>query len=98
MRRSHGGFQCRGRDEIRSSLDGQTAMRAPALYAKHIVVDPRIVVSGDEASVHSYFLRVEPCDEGATRIVASGRYVDHMVRCTDGRWRFRERIAEIDDM
>ena len=98
MRRSQGGFQCRGRDEIQSSLDGQTAMRAPALYAKHIVVDPRIVVSGDEASVQSYFLRVEPSDQGPTRIVASGRYLDRMLRCADGRWRFRQRIAEIDDM
>ena len=98
MRRSQGGFQCRGRAEIQASLDGQTAMRAPALYAKHIVVDPRIVVSGDEASVHSYFLRVEPRDDGPTRIVASGRYVDRLVRGDDGRWRFRERVAEIDDM
>ncbi len=91
-------FQCRGHGEIEASLAGQTSMRAPALYAKHFVMDPLIAVTGDEASVQSYFLRVEPRGAGPTQIVASGRYLDHLVRCADGRWRFTERIAEIDDM
>lgn len=99
MRRSSvGSFQCRGHREIESSLAEQTAVRAPALYAKHLVMDPRIVVTGDEAAVQSYFLRVEPCDAGPTQVVASGRYLDRLVRCDDGRWRFTERVAEIDDM
>ena len=98
MRVSDGAFQCRGHREIETSLAGQTSMRAPALYAKHLVVDPLIVVTGDEASVQSYFLRVEPRDAAPTQIVASGRYLDQLVRCADGRWRFTERIAEIDDM
>ena len=99
MRKSpDGSFQCRGHSEIETSLSGQSALRVPALYAKHLVMDPRIVVTGDEAAVQSYFLRVEPHDVGRPRIVASGRYLDHLVRCDDGRWRFTERIAEIDDM
>ena len=61
-------------------------------------MDPQIVVTGDEASVVSYFLRVEPRDAASTQIVASGRYLDRLVRCDDGRWRFMERVAEIDDM
>ncbi len=95
---SAGSFQCCGHAEIEASLAGQTAMRAPALYAKHFVMDPQIVVTGDEASVVSYFLRVEPRDAAPTQIVASGRYLDRLVRCGDGRWRFTERVAEIDDM
>jgi hypothetical protein len=95
---SAGSFKCRGHREIEASLAGQSAMRAPALYAKHLVMDPQIVQTGDAASVQSYFLRVEPRDAGPTQIVASGRYLDRMVRCEDGRWRFMERIAEIDDM
>jgi SnoaL-like domain len=95
---SAGSFQCRGQREIEASLAAQTTMRAPALYAKHLVMDPQIVVTGDEASVVSYFLRVEPRDSAPTQIVASGRYLDQLVRCADGRWRFTERIAEIDDM
>lgn len=93
-----GSFRCRGHDEIRASLEQQMPMRAPALYAKHVVVDPLIAVSADDASVESYFLRIEPRDDQPTQIVASGRYVDRLVRCDDGRWRFTERVAEIDDM
>ena len=98
MRKSSAGFQCRGHGEIEASLAGQMEMRAPALFAKHFVMDPKIVVTGDEASVLSYFLRVEPRDGEPTQIVASGRYLDRMLRCDDGRWRFVERVAEIDDM
>jgi hypothetical protein len=98
MRRSKAGFTCRGHGEIAASLAAQTSVRVPALYAKHIVVDPRIALDGDHARVVSYFLRVEPGNDGPTRIVASGRYLDRLVRSHDGAWRFEERIAEIDDM
>ena len=98
MRRSASGFQCRGHGEIQASLAEQTSVRAPALFAKHVMVEPRIVVTGDTATARSYFLRVEPQDAGPTQIVASGRYLDRLARCDDGRWRFVERIAEIDDM
>jgi hypothetical protein len=99
MRKSSGAsFECRGHDAITASLSQQTAVRAPALFAKHLVVDPRIDVVGDTAAVQSYFLRVEPRDDGPSQIVASGRYLDRLVRGDDGRWRFTERVAEIDDM
>jgi len=93
-----GGFTCRGRDQITASLEAQTSVRAPALYAKHLLIEPRIVLDGDTASVESYFARIEPRDDGPTQIVASGRYLDGLVRGDDGRWRFTHRIAEIDDM
>jgi hypothetical protein len=98
MRRSGAGFTCRGHGEIAASLAAQMSVRVPALFAKHIVVDPRIDLDGDHANVVSYFLRVEPRNDGPTRIVASGRYLDRMTRCNDAFWRFKERIAEIDDM
>jgi hypothetical protein len=98
MRRSGGGFACRGREEIAASLPPQASVRVPALFAKHLVVDPEIELDGDDASVRSYFLRVEPRDDGPTQVVASGRYLDRLARGADGRWRFVERIAEIDDM
>jgi hypothetical protein len=91
-------FTCAGCDEIEASLAMQTSVRAPALYAKHLLIEPRIVLDGDAASVQSYFARIEPREEGPTQIVASGRYLDHLIRCDDGRWRFTQRIAEIDDM
>lgn len=98
MRRSGGGFRCCGRAEIAASLDAQTSVRAPALYAKHLVVDARIKLDGDTATAVSYFLRVEPKDDAPTQVVASGRYLDRLLRDPDGVWRFEERIAEIDDM
>jgi hypothetical protein len=94
----NGAFTCVGHDEIAASLGTQTSVRAPALYAKHLLIEPRIVLNGDEASVQSYFVRIEPRDAGPTQIVASGRYLDHLIRCDDGRWRIIQRIAEIDDM
>jgi hypothetical protein len=99
MRRSpEGAFTCAGHDEIAASLEMQTMVRAPALYAKHLLVEPRIVLDGDDAAVDSYFVRIEPRDDAPTQIVASGRYVDRLIRCDDGRWRFTHRVAEIDDM
>lgn len=98
MRQSESGFTCRGREEIAASLKTQMSMRVPALYAKHVVIDPQIVMVGSRASVVSYFLRVEPMHEGPTRIVASGRYLDEVVRNDDGSWCLKHRIAEIDDM
>jgi SnoaL-like domain len=98
MRRSGAGFACHGHGEIAASLAAQMSVRVPALFAKHIVVDPLIDLDGIHANVVSYFLRVEPRNDGPTRIVASGRYLDRMTRSNDGFWRFEERIAEIDDM
>ena len=93
-----GAFTCAGHDEIAASLEMQTSVRAPALFAKHLLIEPRISLDGNEASVESYFVRIEPSDGAPTQIVASGRYLDHLIRCDDGRWRFTHRIAEIDDM
>ena len=94
----NGAFTCVGHGEIAASLAAQTSVRAPALYAKHLLIEPRIVLDHDVASVQSYFVRIEPRDTGPTQIVASGRYLDRLLRCDDGRWRITERIAEIDDM
>jgi hypothetical protein len=93
-----GAFTCTGSAEIAASLAAQTSVRAPALFAKHLLIEPRIVLDGDTASVDSYFVRIEPRDDGPTQIVASGRYLDELSRGSDGQWRFTHRIAEIDDM
>lgn len=99
MRRNpQGGFTCKGRSEIEASLALQSSVRVPSLYAKHLLVEPRISISGDTAAAFSYFIRVEPKDDLPTQIVASGRYIDHLRRCDDGHWRFEHRVAEIDDM
>jgi hypothetical protein len=85
------------------SLEGRPALaefvsrhsRAPERYHKHLVLSPRIELSGDEGTVQSYFVFATET-EGRCEIGAFGRYRDRVARCPDGTWRFRERIAEIE--
>jgi hypothetical protein len=69
--------------------------RAPEKYQKHLMVEPVITFQGrDEATVVSYMLIV---DSGGGRIfvLVFGRFHDRMVK-QGGRWRFKERIFEIE--
>jgi len=84
-----------GREELRSFIQGHT--RAPELWHKHLLVEPVIEVDGDTATCSSYLAVVmEHENEPILRVF--GRYRDRLVRCPDGRWRFRERIAEVESM
>ena len=71
--------------------------RAPDLYYKHLLVEPLITLEGDEAEVVSYFAKVDEHPDGPY-LYAFGRYRDRLVRCPDGRWRFRRRLAETEDV
>ena len=68
---------------------------APDRWHKHVVTNWRIELGCERATVTSYFLRIDATDAGA-RIVAAGRYLDVVVCDPEGRWRFAERIAEIE--
>jgi hypothetical protein len=84
-----------GRDELRAFIRRHT--RAPELWHKHLLVEPLVEVHGDSATCLSYLAVVmEHDDEPVLRVF--GRYRDRLVRCPDGRWRFRERIAEVESM
>ena len=84
-----------GRDELRAFIKRHT--RAPELWHKHLLIEPLIEVDGDTATVRSYLAVVmEHEDEPIVRVF--GRYRDRLVRCPDGRWRFRERIADVESM
>lgn len=67
----------------------------PEAYHKHMLIGPRVDLHGDRCHTTSYFLAVSAHQTGPY-ILAFGRYLDRLVRCPDGRWRFEERIAEID--
>jgi SnoaL-like domain len=84
-----------GHERLREAFRGHT--HAPLVYHKHVVVDPRIEVDGDTATVESYFARLDNADHGPY-IRAFGRYRDVLVRCGDGRWRFKERRAEVEGL
>ena len=80
---------------MRSFIQGHT--RAPELWHKHLLVEPMIEVDADTATCSSYLAVVmEHQNEPILRVF--GRYRDRLVRCPDGRWRFRERIAEVESM
>jgi hypothetical protein len=82
-----------GRTELRSFVSRHT--RAPELWHKHMLVEPLITVNGDEARSECY-LMVLVENEGLPTMRVFGRYRDRLIRDTDGEWRFRERVAEIE--
>jgi hypothetical protein len=85
----------RGRDQIAAFVAGHS--RAPDKWHKHLLVEPAISLSPRSATCTSYFVRVDERD-GQSVIVAFGRYLDRLVPCADGRWRFEQRIAEIETL
>ena len=68
---------------------------APDKYWKHFVLAPVSTVQGDEADVVSVMGRIDD-PPGGPLIDVIGRYRDHLVRCDDGRWRFKRRISEVE--
>jgi 3-phenylpropionate/cinnamic acid dioxygenase small subunit len=70
--------------------------RAPDVYHKHLMVEPRIDLQRDTARVSSYFVLVLEMEDRSREVFTFGRYLDVMERGNDGRWRFRERIAEVE--
>ncbi len=84
----------KGHDELRSFLGGYP--HPPDSYQKHITVSPIIEVDGDEATADSGFVFLTRAADGVTpRMTAFGRYRDRL-RCTDGVWRFSERICDTE--
>lgn len=84
-----------GRDELQMFIERHTA--APAAYHKHLLIEPVVdVVDDDLATAASYFVRLDDDAAGAPKVHGFGRYLDRLTRSSDGRWRFVERIAEIE--
>jgi hypothetical protein len=79
---------CDGLPQILAAFRQHT--HAPELYHKHVVIEPLITFHGADAEVTSYFFRIDEHPTGPY-IRGFGRYDDVLVRCEDGRWRFRQR-------
>jgi 3-phenylpropionate/cinnamic acid dioxygenase small subunit len=87
-----GGLQ--GRNALGQYINNHTS--APSMWHKHMLAEPVISLHSDrEASVESYFARLDE-DENGAFITAFGRYRDRMVKGQDGKWRFAERICEME--
>ncbi len=96
----------KGFDEIYRVQGGETLSayiaaypRPPAIFAKHICSQILIRVEGEVATSESFWLAVNSeggPKGGGPNIMAFGRYKDRMVACSDGRWRFSERVCETE--
>ncbi len=85
-----------GRDELRAFIAGHT--RAPERWHKHLLVEPLVDVTGPDTATCRSYLAVVMDHEDVPVLRVFGRYVDQLERGADGRWRFRERVAEIESM
>jgi ketosteroid isomerase-like protein len=80
-----------GREAIATAFRAHT--HAPAVFHKHVIVEPRIEIAGDRATSECYFARLDDYEDGP-EIRSFGRYRDVLQRGGDGRWRFQERRTE----
>ena len=91
------GYRLEGRQDLTRWVAQDVRNRLSTYHKqdKLVMVEPRITLNGDEARVVSYMIRLDH-ENGVPYILTFGRYLDHMVRCPDGVWRFKERIPEIE--
>jgi ketosteroid isomerase-like protein len=78
-----------GTEEI---LEFFAAFSAPRSYNKHLVLQPLIEISGEEADVLSSFLFLQKGPDGPV-LSHYGRFHDRLVRQPDGSWRIARRQA-----
>ena len=90
-----GGIRFQGREMLKAFISIHT--RPPTAWHKHVVVDQVVSRDGDPdlARATNYFFRIDEID-GQRIIVAFGRYIDLLTRCPDSRWRFIERVVELE--
>ena len=87
----------RGQAELAEYYESHT--HAPDAWHKHVTTNPSVTVDGDRASAVSYFLRVDAgAEPGPGMVLASGRYLDELVRGDDGAWRIRSRRCEVENL
>lgn len=77
----------RGREDLRSFFS--ELQQGPLSAWWHFSSNETLEVDGDRATGQTWLL--QPCVVEGESQLAAGRYVDQMVRCSDGRWRFEER-------
>src|SRR5262249_25475262 len=90
-----GNFGFHGHAGLTQFFDGHT--HAPDAYHKDITVNPDVRCDGDTAHATSYFMRVDSRGSGPAIVLASGRYVDELVRGVDGSWRIRSRRCQVEN-
>ena len=80
-----------GHGEIGKAFDDHSHI--PDAFHKHMLIEPRVKLSRDEAHVQSYFTRIDAGEHGPW-VRSIGRYIDRVVRCDDGVWRIAHRVCD----
>jgi hypothetical protein len=81
-----------GREALARYIAGHT--RPPLRFNKHLVLEPVVALDGAIARVESYYAVLEE-HEGGPYVHQYGRFFDTLEK-EGGRWRFRERITEVE--
>jgi hypothetical protein len=87
------GVRHTGRAQLIPFKAGHT--RSPDKWHKHVIADFVVEIEGDTARSKCYQVRVDETD-GLVHVRGFGRYLDRLVRGADGRWRFVERVVEVE--
>lgn len=87
--------QFHGREALAAFVASHS--RAPEGWHKHVMSQPLIELDGDAAGARAYFFLLQ--DDGEqTQVRMFGHYEDRLRRCADGRWRFVERVADVESV
>jgi hypothetical protein len=84
---------CTGHEQLRAFAIAHT--HAPEFWHKHLTLQPIVTVTGDEATSVSTFIRVDVSGRDPY-VRAFGRYLDDLIRGSDGCWRIATRVAEVN--
>jgi SnoaL-like domain len=87
------GVRHQGREALRVFIAGHT--HPPKHVHQHVLVEPRITVSGETGRGLSYMMRIDMLDPAPT-ITTFGRYLDRYRRTGEREWRIAERVCDID--
>jgi hypothetical protein len=83
-----------GKEKLAEFFSAQS--HVPTVFRKHLMLGPRITIEGDEARVRSYWVLIDGDQASGPLVNSFGTYDDRFVKCEDERWRFEERVAEVE--
>ncbi|MEE4454656.1 nuclear transport factor 2 family protein [Novosphingobium resinovorum] len=85
------GFRFEGHAGVRGFMAGLARDR----LRLHAVLQPVVRLGDGEAWVESQMVALGKNPKEDHRVLAFGRYFDHVVHTQDGEWRFRSRLCEL---
>jgi len=83
------------REEGHAELTAWMQGAPPGGQRLHLLGDPLVTLTGDEARVESYWVLLERDTDRRPALGAFGRYSDRLVK-RDGQWRLAARRATVD--